>query len=113
MEAEKTLRKVESVKPGRSNLYPVLANLYEELNLTARAEIYRVLALNTTHPPAVSDFLRLSLLQLKQNQPRRAFRTLELGATFYPDSIQLLLVQGLAEKAQNRMSEAAATFAKV
>ena len=112
-EAEETLRKVESVKPGRSNLYPVLANLYEELNLTARAEIYRVLALNTTHPPALSDFLRLSLLQLKQNQPRRAFRTLELGATFYPDSIQLLLVQGLAEKAQNRMSEAAATFAKV
>ena len=112
-EAATTLQKVELVKPGRSNLYPVLANLYEELNLTARAEIYRVLALQTAHPPALADFLRLALLQLKQNQPRRAFRTIEQGTAFYPDSIQLLLVQGLAEKAQNRMSEAAATFAKV
>ena len=112
-EAAETLQKVESVKPGRANLYPVLANLYEELNLTARAEIYRVLALQTAQPPALVDFLRLALLQLKQNQPRRAFRTIEQGTAFYPDSIQLLLVQGLAEKAQNRMSEAAATFAKV
>jgi len=112
-EAAETLQKVESVKPGRANLYPVLANLYEELNLTARAEIYRVLALQTARSPALADFLRLALLQLKQNQPRRAFRTIEQGTAFYPDSIQLLLVQGLAEKAQNRMSEAAATFAKV
>ena len=112
-EAEQTLQKIETVKPGRANLYPVLANLYEELNLPARAEIYRVLALHATKPPALTDFLRLALLQLKQNQPRRAFRTIELGTGFYPDSIQLLLVQGLAEKAQNRMAEAAATFAKV
>ena len=112
-EADKTLQKVESVKPGRSILYPVLANLYEELNLPARAEIYRVLALHTAHPPALSDFLRLALLQLKQNQPRRAFQTIEQGTVFYPDSIQLLLVQGLAEKAQSRMAKATATFAKV
>lgn len=112
-EATGTLQKVESIKPGRANLYPVLANLYEELNLSARAEIYRVLALHAAHPPALTDFLRLALLQLKQNQPRRAFRTIEQGAAFYPDSIQLLLVQGLAEKAQSRMAEAAATFAKV
>lgn len=112
-EAAGTLQKVESIKPGRANLYPVLANLYEELNLSARAEIYRVLALHAAHPPALTDFLRLALLQLKQNQPRRAFRTIEQGAAFYPDSIQLLLVQGLAEKAQSRMAEAAATFAKV
>ena len=112
-EAEESLQKVEAIKPGRSNLYPVLANLYEELNLTARAEIYRVLALHAAHPPAVADFLKLALLQLKQNQPRRAFRTMEQGTAFYPDSIQLLLVQALAEKAQNRMAEAAATFARV
>ena len=112
-EADKTLEKVEAGKPGRSNLYPVLANLYEELNLAARAEIYRVLALHAAHPPALTDFLRLALLQLKQNQPRRSFRTIEQGAEFYPDSIQLLLVQGLAQKAQSRMAEAAATFAKV
>ena len=112
-EADESLQKVEALKPGRSNLYPVLANLYEELNLNARAEIYRVLALHSAHPPALTEFLKLALLQLKQNQPRRAFRTLEQGQAFYPDSIQLLLVQGLAEKAQNRMAEAAATFAKV
>ncbi|NCY21561.1 hypothetical protein EBX31_06360 [bacterium] len=112
-QADETLRKIDVVKPGRANLYPVLANLYEELNLSARAEIYRVLALHAAHPPALTDFLRLALLQLKQNQPRRAFRTIEQGAGFYPDSIQLLLVQGLAEKAQNRMADAVATFAKV
>ena len=112
-EADETLRKVEAFKPGRENLYPVLANLYEELNLFSRAEVYRVLALQTSHPPVLTDYLKLALLQLKQNQARRALRTLESGSFLYPDSIQLLLVQGLAEKAQNRMADAAATFAKV
>jgi len=111
--ADETLKKIQEAKPERANLYPVLANLYEELNIPARAEMYRVLALHSNHPPAVADFLRLALIQLKQNQPRRAFHTIEQGGLFYPDSIQLLLVRGLAEKAQNRMSDATATLARV
>jgi len=112
-EADTILHEVEKEKPGRANLYPVLANLYDELNLSGRSEIYRVLALYGNRPPALNDLLRLALLQLRENQPRRAFATVEYGSGFYPDSLQLLLVQGMAQKAQNRMAEAAATFAKV
>jgi len=112
-EANNILHEVEKEKPGRANLYPVLANLYEELNLPGRSEIYRVLALYWNRPPALNDILRLALLQLRENQPRRAYTTLEFGAGFYPDSLQLLLVQAMAQKAQDRMAEAAATFAKV
>ncbi|MBM4455474.1 MAG: tetratricopeptide repeat protein, partial [Verrucomicrobia bacterium] len=112
-EADTILHEVEKEKPGRANLYPVLANLYDELNLPGRSEIYRVLALYGNRPPALNDLLRLALLQLRENQPRRAFATVEYGSGFYPDSLQLLLVQGMAQKAQNRMAEAAATFAKV
>ena len=113
VEADSILHEVEKEKPGRANLYPVLANLYEELNLPGRSEIYRVLALYWNRPPALNDILRLALLQLRENQPRRAFSTVEYGSGFYPDSLQLLLVQGMAQKAQNRMAEASATFAKV
>jgi len=112
-EADTILYAVEKEKPGRANLYPVLANLYDELNLPGRSEIYRVLGLYRTRPPMLNDVLRLALLQLRENQPRRAYATIEFGAGFYPDSLQLLLVQGLAQKAQNRMAEASATFAKV
>lgn len=112
-EANTLLRRVEMEKPSRSNLYPVMANLYEELNLPARAEIYRVLALHTEEKPAVADYLRLALLQLKQNQTRRTHRTLAAAALAHPDSLQLLLVRGLTEKAENRMAEAAASFAQV
>ncbi len=112
-EADTILREVERDRPGRSNLYPVLANLYDELNLAGRSEIYRVLALHWSRPPALNDILRLALLQLRESQPRRAFATVEYGSGFYPDSLQLLLVQGMAQKAQSRMAEAAATFAKV
>lgn len=112
-EADEILHEVEKEKPERANLYPVLANLYEELNLPGRSEIYRVLALVRTRPPALNEILRLALLQLRENQPRRAYATIEFAAGFYPDSLQLLLVQGMAQKAQNRMAEAAATFAKV
>ena len=112
-EADSILHEVEKDKPGRANLYPVLANLYDELNLPGRSEIYRVLALYRNRPPPLNDILRLALLQLRENQPRRAYATIEFGSGFYPDSLQLLLVQGMAQKAQNRMAEAAATFAKV
>jgi tetratricopeptide (TPR) repeat protein len=112
-EADTILHEVEKEKPGRANLYPVLANLYDELNLPGRSEIYRVLALHWNRPPDLNEILRLTLLQLRENQPRRAFATVEYGSGFYPDSLQLLLVQGMAQKAQNRMAEAAATFAKV
>jgi len=112
-EADTILHEVEKEKPGRANLYPVLANLYDELNLPGRSEIYRVLTLYWNRPPALNDILRLALLQLRENQPRRAFATVEYGSGFYPDSLQLLLVQGMTQKAQNRMAEAAATFAKV
>ena len=112
-EADSILHEIEKDKPGRASLYPVLANLYEEMNLAGRSEIYRVLALYRNRPPPLNDILRLALLQLRENQPRRAYATIEFGAGFYPDSLQLLLVQGMAQKAQNRMAEAAATFAKV
>ena len=112
-EAETLLRRAEIEKPNRSNLYPVMANLYEELNLPARGEIYRVLALHTSEKPALSDFLRLALLQLKQNQIRRTNHTLTQAAYSHPDSLQLLLVRGLAEKAENKMAEAASSFAQV
>jgi len=112
-EADGILHEVEKEKPGRANLYPVLANLYEELNLPGRSEIYRVLALYRNRPPPLNEILRLALLQLREGQPRRAYTTIEFGAGFYPDSLQLLLVQGMAQKAQNRMAEASATFAKV
>jgi predicted Zn-dependent protease len=112
-EADTILYEVEKEKPGRANLYPVLANLYEELNLPGRSEIYRVLSLYRNRPPPLNEILRLALLQLREGQPRRAYATIEFGAGFYPDSLQLLLVQGMAQKAQNRMAEAAATFAKV
>ena len=112
-EADTLLRRAEIEKPNRSNLYPVMANLYEELNLPARGEIYRVLALHTSEKPALSDFLRLALLQLKQNQIRRTNHTLTQAAYFHPDSLQLLLVRGLAEKAENKMAEAASSFAQV
>jgi len=112
-EADSLLREVEKDKPGRANLYPVLANLYDELNLAGRSEIYHVLALHRNHPPPLNDILRLALLQLRENQPRRAYATIESGSGFYPDSFQLLLVQGMTQKAQNRMAEAAAIFAKV
>ena len=112
-EADTLLRRAEIEKPNRSNLYPVMANLYEELNLPARGEIYRVLALHTSEKPALSDFLRLALLQLKQNQIRRTNHTLTQAAHSHPDSLQLLLVRGLAEKAENKMAEAASSFAQV
>ena len=112
-EADTLLRRAEIEKPNRSNLYPVMANLYEELNLPARGEIYRVLALHTSEKPALSDFLRLALLQLKQNQIRRTNHTLTQAAYFHPDSLQLLLVRGLAEKAESKMAEAASSFAQV
>ena len=112
-EADTLLRRAEIEKPNRSNLYPVMANLYEELNLPARGEIYRVLALHTSEKPALSDFLRLALLQLKQNQIRRTNHTLTQAAYSHPDSLQLLLVRGLAEKAENKMAEAASSFAQV
>ena len=112
-EANLILHELEKEKPGRADLYPVLANLYDELNLPGRSEIYRVLALYRNRPPPLNDILRLALLQLRENQPRRAYTTIEYGSGFYPDSLQLLLVQGLVQKAQNRMAEAAATFAKV
>ncbi|NBS54093.1 hypothetical protein EBT23_00735 [bacterium] len=112
-EADTILHELEKEKPGRADLYPVLANLYDELNLPGRSEIYRVLALYRHHPPPLNDILRLALLQLRENQPRRAFDTIEFGSGFYPDSLQLLLVQGLVQKARNRMAEASATFAKV
>jgi tetratricopeptide (TPR) repeat protein len=112
-EADQYLRQVEAEKPSRSNLYPVLANLYTELNLPTRAEIYRVLALHGTISAPLSDYLRLALLQLKQNQTRRASQTLAQAAFRYPDSAQLLLVRGLIEKVEGRMGEASATFARV
>ena len=112
-EADTLLRRAEIEKPNRSNLYPVMANFYEELNLPARGEIYRVLALHTSEKPALSDFLRLALLQLKQNQIRRTNHTLTQAAHSHPDSLQLLLVRGLAEKAENKMAEAASSFAQV
>jgi predicted Zn-dependent protease len=112
-EADQHLRQVEVEKPSRSNLYPVLANLYTELNLPARAEIYRVLALHGTKSAPLSDYLRLALLQLKQNQTRRASQTLTQAAFHYPDSAQLLLVRGLIEKSEGRMGEATASFARV
>jgi tetratricopeptide (TPR) repeat protein len=112
-EADTLLRSAELEKPNRSNLYPVMANLYEELNIPARGEIYRVLALHTSEKPVLGDFLRLALLQLKQNQVRRANRTLSKAALSHPDSLQLFLVRGLAEKAENRMAEAASSFAQV
>ena len=112
-EADTLLRTVEIEKPNRSNLYPVMANLYEELNVPARGEIYRVLALHTSEKPVLADYLRLALLQLRQNQVRRTNHTLSKAALSYPDSVQLLLVRGLAEKAENRMAEAASSFAQV
>lgn len=112
-EADLLLRRAEIEKPNRSNLYPVMANLYEEVNLPARAEIYRVLALHSSPRPAIMDFLRLALLQLKQNQTRRTHHTLAKASSIHPDSIQLLLVRGLTEKAENRMAEAASSFAQV
>jgi len=112
-EADNLLRRAEIEKPNRSNLYPVMANLYEELNLPARGEIYRVLALHTSEKPVLGDFLRLALLQLRQNQVRRSNQTLSKAALSHPDSLQLLLVRGLAEKAENRMAEAASSFAQV
>jgi len=112
-EADALLHTVEIEKPNRSNLYPVMANLYEELNVPARGEIYRVLALHTSEKPVLADFLRLALLQLKLNQPRRAGLTLVSASRIYSDSVQLLLIRGLTEKAQDRMAEAAATFAQV
>jgi tetratricopeptide (TPR) repeat protein len=112
-EADNLLRRAEIEKPNRSNLYPVMANLYEELNLPARGEIYRVLALHTSEKPVLGDFLRLALLQLRQNQVRRSNQTLSKAALSHPDSLQLLLVRGLAEKAENRMAEAASSFARV
>ncbi|NBR70561.1 MAG: hypothetical protein EBT75_00440 [Proteobacteria bacterium] len=112
-EADQLLRRAELEKPNRSNLYPVMANLYEELNLPARAEIYRVLALHCLGKTNPADFLRLALLQLKQNQTRRTHHTLSQASLAHPDSLQLLLVRGLTEKAENRMAEAAATFAQV
>ena len=112
-EADTLLRTVEIEKPNRSNLYPVMANLYEELNVPARGEIYRVLALYTSEKPVLADYLRLALLQLRQNQVRRTNHTLSQAALSYPDSVQLLLVRGLAEKAENRMAEAASSFAQV
>ncbi len=112
-EADALLRTVEIEKPSRSNLYPVMANLYEELNVPARGEIYRVLALHTSEKPVLADFLRLALLQLKLNQPRRAGLTLVSASRIYSDSVQLLLIRGLTEKAQDLMAEAASTFAQV
>jgi len=112
-EADALLRTVEVEKPHRSNLYPVMANLYEELNVPARGEIYRVLALHTSEKPVLADYLRLALLQLRQNQVRRTNHTLSKAGLSYPDSVQLLLVRGLAEKAENRMAEAASSFAQV
>jgi len=112
-EADTLLRTVEIEKPNRSNLYPVMANLYEELNVPARGEIYRVLALHTSEKPVLADFLRLALLQLKLNQPRRAGLTLVSASRIYSDSVQLLLIRGLTEKAQDRMADAASTFAQV
>jgi predicted Zn-dependent protease len=112
-EADTLLQRAEIEKPSRSNLYPVMANLYEELNLPARAEIYRVLALHTSPKPTVLDYLRLALMQLKQNQTRRTHQTLSQAALAHPDSLQLLLVRGLTEKAENRMSDAASSFAQV
>jgi tetratricopeptide (TPR) repeat protein len=112
-EADALLRTVEIEKPNRSNLYPVMANLYEELNVPARGEIYRVLALHTSEKPVLADFLRLALLQLKLNQPRRAGLTLVSASRIYSDSVQLLLIRGLTEKAQDLMAEAASTFAQV
>jgi len=112
-EADTLLRTAEIEKPNRSNLYPVMANLYEELSVPARGEIYRVLALHTSEKPVLADYLRLALLQLKQNQVRRANHTLSKAALSYPDSAQLLLVRGLAEKAENKMAEAASSFAQV
>jgi tetratricopeptide (TPR) repeat protein len=112
-EADELLRRVEIEKPNRRNLYPVMANLYEELNLPARAEIYCVLALHTSTKPVLSESLRLALHQLKQNQVRRTNATLAQASLAHPDSLQLLLVRGLAEKAENRMAEAASSFAQV
>ena len=112
-EADQYLRQVEAQKPSRSNLYPVLANLYTELNLPARAEIYRILALHGMSSIPLSDYLRLALLQMKQDQTRRASQTLTQAAFHYPDSAQLLLVRGLIEKSEGRMGEASATFARV
>jgi tetratricopeptide (TPR) repeat protein len=59
------------------------------------------------------DYLRLALMQLKQNQTRRTHQTLSQAAIAHPDSLQLLLVRGLTEKAENRMSDAASSFAQV
>ncbi|MCX6935616.1 MAG: tetratricopeptide repeat protein, partial [Verrucomicrobia bacterium] len=86
-EADPYLHIVAMEKPERSNLYPVLGNLYEELNIPARAEIYRVLALHSVESPPLTDVLRLALLQLKQNQPRRAARTLQAATASHPDSL--------------------------
>jgi tetratricopeptide (TPR) repeat protein len=112
-EADAYLQLVAMEKPERTNLYPVLGNLYDELGIPARAEMYRVLALHVAKNPPLSDYLRLALLQLKLNQPRRAGLTLESASRIYSDSVQLLLIRGLTEKAQDRMAEAAATFAQV
>ena len=111
--ADECLRQVALEKPERSNLYPVLGNLYDELGAPNRAEMYRVLALHEAKNPPLTDYLRLALLQLKQNQPRRARLTLQAASLVYSDSIQLLLIRGLTEKAQNRMADASATFAQV
>lgn len=97
-EADSYLQLVAMEKPERTNLYPVLGNLYDELGIPARAEIYRVLALHVAKNPPLSDYLRLALLQLKLNQPRRAGVTLESASRIYSDSIQLLLIRGLTEK---------------
>jgi tetratricopeptide (TPR) repeat protein len=112
-EADSYLQLVAMEKPERANLYPVLGNLYDELGIPARAEMYRVLALHVAKDPPLSDFLRLALLQLKLNQPRRAGLTLVSASRIYSDSVQLLLIRGLTEKAQDLMAEAASTFAQV
>lgn len=112
-EADGYLRQIALEKPERSNLYPVLGNLYDELGAPNRAEMYRVLALHQAKNPPLTDYLRLALLQLKQNQPRRAGLTLQSASLVYSDSVQLLLIRGLTEKAQNRMADASATFAQV
>ena len=112
-EGRQLLDEVEKEKPGRADLYPVLAKLYEEIQLPARAEIYQILASHALSPPDLAGIIRLALLQLEQNQFRRAADTVQWGLGYYPDSLQLLFAAALTQKGMSRFAEACTLFSAV
>ncbi|NBR62894.1 MAG: hypothetical protein EBT77_01015 [Verrucomicrobia bacterium] len=107
------LDEVEKEKPGRAELYPVLAKLYEEIKIPARAEVYQTLASHSLSPPDLAGIIRLGLLQLEQNQLRRAAETIQWGLGYYPDSLQLLFMAAMTQKGMNRFAEACTSFSAV